>query len=229
MSLRILIRLLAYSLCIQISANVNQLVAQIAPSASDVDAYSGLHRAAYDGDVGRINKLAELGDELDKRDSHARSPLHVAAFASQDKAIKQLVAHGADINALEHQAYDVLTIAAVANDIELVELAIELGANPGTITSPYSGTALIAAAHLGHHEVVKQLVDAGAPLDHVNNLGWTALIEAVILGDGGPDHVKTVALLIAGGADKNIKDGAEVSPLEHARDRGYTEISNLLE
>ena len=40
-------------------------------------------------------------------------------------------------------------------------------------------------------------------MDHVNNLGWTALIEAVILGDGGARHTRIVAALIKAGADGN--------------------------
>jgi len=121
-----------------------------------------------------------------------------------------------------------VTIAAVANDPEMMSLAIELGNDAGLTTSPYEGTALIAAAHLGHHEVVRRLIAAGAPLDHINNLGWTALIEAVILGDGGPDHQTTVRALIAAGADNTIPDRNGVTPLEHAQARGYREISNLI-
>ena len=123
------------------------------------------------------------------RDSANRTPLHVAVFQSHDVTVEALAKAGANVDAFEDQAYDIITIAAVADDVEMVRLAHALGGNPGNVTSPYDGTALIAAAHLGHHEVVKALVDAGAPLDHVNNLGWTALIEAVILGDGGPRHI----------------------------------------
>ncbi len=83
-------------------------------------------------------------------------------------------------------------IAAVADDPEMVSLAMKLGNAPDLITSVYDGTALIAAAHFGHHDVVARLVEGGAPLDHINNLAWTALIEAVVLGDGGDDHIKTV-------------------------------------
>jgi len=85
--------------------------------------------------------------------------------------------------------YTLGTGAGVVSPFLFGSLGDRIGGNPGNVTSPYDGTALIAAAHLGHHEVVKALVDAGAPLDHVNNLGWTALIEAVILGDGGPRHI----------------------------------------
>jgi ankyrin repeat protein len=103
-----------------------------------------------------------------------------------------------------------------------------LGGDPAEITSPYDGTALIAAAHLGHVEVVRALIEAGAPLDHVNNLGWTALIEAVILGDGGPDHVATVRALVEAGADRSIADRDGLTPLDHAERRGYTEMIAIL-
>jgi len=133
------------------------------------------------------------------------------------------------MNALENYVYDVLTIAAVADDPEIVSLAMELGNAPNLITSVYDGTALIAAAHLGHHDVVARLVEGGAPLDHINNLAWTALIEAVVLGDGGPDHIKTVQILVDAGADKSIGDRDGVTPLQHATSRGYAEMVEILQ
>ena len=129
---------------------------------------------------------------------------------------------------LEYQLYDVVTIAAVANDVEMLVAALDLGNRPDLVTSVYDGTALIAAAHLGHVRVVDQLIRAGAPLDHVNNLGWTALMEAVVLGDGGADHVETARLLVAAGADRQIADGHGVTPLEHAARRGYGEMVEVL-
>jgi ankyrin repeat protein len=187
-----------------------------------------LHKAAHHGDVSTIRELVAKEVNLEARDPEGRTPLHVAAFASQDEALRALATAGAAPNALDNQAYDIVTIAAVDNDLQFMDLALSLGAKPGNVTSPYEGTALIAAAHLGHYEIVKRLIAAGAPLDHVNNLGWTALIEAVILGDGGPDHVKTVCALVAGGADKTLSDRNGVTPLAHAQTRGYTEIIALL-
>ncbi len=132
------------------------------------------------------------------------------------------------MNALENRVYDVLTIAAVADDPQMVSLALEHGNAPDLITSVYDGTALIAAAHLGHHDVVARLVKGGAPLDHINKLAWTALIEAVVLGDGGPDHIKTVQILVDAGADKSIGDRDGVTPLQHATSRGYAEMVEIL-
>jgi len=202
--------------------------AQTAPSAAEVAAYDGLHRAAYLGDLDAIRSLIAAGADLDARDDNGRTPAHVAAFASNDAALEVLAARGADMNALDNQVYDVLTIAAVANDPDLVSLALRLGNRPDLITSIYDGTALIAAAHLGHQDVVRRLIAGGAPLDHVNNLGWTALIEAVILGDGGPDHIETVRALVEAGADRTLTDRDGVTPLQHAEARGYDKIAAIL-
>lgn len=202
--------------------------AQTAPSASEIASYTGLHLAAHQGDVNEIRRLVAAGADLDVRDGSLRTPAHLAAFGSHDDVLIELAKAGADMNALESRIYDVLTIAAVADDPEMVSLAMALGNAPNLITSVYDGTALIAAAHLGHHDVVARLVAGGAPLDHINNLAWTALIEAVVLGDGGPDHIKTVKILVEAGADKSIGDRDGVTPLQHAMSRGYTEMIEIL-
>lgn len=203
--------------------------AQTAPSATEIASYGDLHLAAHEGRLNEINQLITEGVDLNARDGAGRTAAHVAAFASHDDVVAALALGGADMNALENRAYDVLTIAAVAGDPELVSLAMTLGNSPALITSVYDGTALIAAAHLGHHDVVARLVAGGAPLDHVNNLGWTALMEAVVLGDGGADHIRTVEILVDAGADKTIPDRDGVSPLQHAVARGYDKIVSLLE
>jgi ankyrin repeat protein len=117
----------------------------------------------------------------------------------------------------------------VANDIEMLTIALEGGASAKNITSRYDGTALIAAAHLGHVEVVRILIAAKAPLNHVNNLGWTALMEAIVLGNGGSNHTATVKALVEAGADVNIADRQGLTPLQHARRRGYAEMARVLE
>ena len=201
---------------------------QTPPSQAELSAYAGLHKAAAHGSMDEIRTLLSEADP-NMRDKAGRTPLHVAAFESRYDAVRALVAGGSNINALENDRYDVITIAAVKDDVRMVKLAIELGGNPRAITSPYDGTALIAAAHLGHDTVVKALIEAGAPLDHVNNLGWTALIEAVVLGDGGKRHVATAKALVAAGANKTIADTNGITPLQHAQRRHYQAMVAVLE
>jgi ankyrin repeat protein len=204
--------------------------AQMAPSAAETAAYTGLHAAAHRGDVIAIRELAAARPAaLEARDSQGRTPVHVATFAGQRTAIIALAKAGANLSALENDRYDAVTIAAVANDEDTLRLLLSLGASATQVTSRYEGTALIAAAHLGHAGVVRLLIGAGAPLDHVNNLHWTAVIEAIVLGDGGPRHQATLQALLEAGASTRLTDREGRTPLQLARARGYTEMVALLE
>jgi ankyrin repeat protein len=205
------------------------LWAQMPPSPGEKSAYIGLFAAAARGDAAHIRGAIAKGDKPDPRDSYGRTPLHVAAYGANHEAMRALVGGGANPNALESDRYDIVTIAAVANDVATLKVALALGASARNITSRYDGTALIAAAHLGHAEIVRILIRAGAPLDHVNNLGWTALIEAIVLGDGGPHHVETLKALVDAGADVNLPDRNGHSPLTLARGRGYGAMAKLLQ
>jgi uncharacterized protein len=206
------------------------VAAQVPPSPAEVAAYGGLHAAAQRGDVAAVERLAAGARSVrEARDAHGRTPLHVATFARQRGAMKALLAAGVDPGGLDNDRYDAVTIAAVADDEESLRLLLANGASARLVTSRYDGTALIAAAHLGHDGVVRQLIAAGAPLDHVNNLHWTALIEAVVLGDGGPRHQATVRALLDAGAATQLTDRDGRTPLQLARTRGYAEMARMLE
>ena len=203
--------------------------AQVAPSAAEIAGYHGLHAAAAKDDAAEIERLVKTGAAIDVRDNYQRTPLHVAIYKSHGDAARALLRLGADPNALEAQKYDIVTIAAVADDVPMLKLALEGGGSAKNITSPYDGTALIAAAHLGHDQVVRVLIAAKAPLDHVNNLGWTALIESIVLGDGGRRHVACLEALVKAGANVNLADRNGATPLTLTREHHYTEMVRILE
>jgi len=204
-------------------------LAQVPPSSAEQSRYTGLFAAAAGGDAARIQTLLAGGAKVDARDGHGRSALHVAAHLRRVEAMRALVAGGANPNLLENDRYDIVTIAAVANDLPTLKEALALGCSAKNITSRWDGTALIAAAHLGHADVVKMLIAAGAPLDHVNNLGWTALIESIVLGDGGARHTATLRALVDAGAKTDIVDRDGRTPLALAQSRGYRDMAALLE
>jgi ankyrin repeat protein len=202
--------------------------AQVPPTAAEAAAYRGLHAAAHRGDLADIARLVAARAALDARDGAGRTPLHVATFARQKRAVQALLQAGADHAALEHGRYDAVTIAAVADDEATLSVLLAGGASARLVTSRYDGTALIAAAHLGHEGAVRQLIKAGAPLDHVNNLHWTALIEAVVLGDGGLRHQATLRALLDAGANTRLTDRSGATALQLAKARGYLEMVEML-
>ncbi|MCG2591393.1 ankyrin repeat domain-containing protein [Ramlibacter sp. XY19] len=203
--------------------------AQVGPTPAEAAQYQGLHAAAHAGDATRIARLAAGGADLNARDGYGRTPLHVATFAKQRGAIEALAKAGAKLDLLESDRYDGVTIASVADDEATLKLLLSLGASAKQVTSRYDGTALIAAAHLGHDGVVRQLIAAGAPLDHVNNLHWTAVIESIVLGDGGPRHQRTLQALVAAKANLQLADRTGRTPLQLAQARGYKEMVAMLE
>lgn len=225
-SLRLVV---AWAICALGGLCAGPASAQVAPSASEVAAFTGLHAAAQRGDVARIEQLVTSKADLNARASNGRTPVHVASFARQRDALKALAKAGADLNLLENDRYDGVTIASVADDEETLRTLLALGASAKLTTSRYDGTALIAAAHLGHDGVVRQLIAAGAPLDHVNNLHWTAVIEAIVLGDGGKRHQSTLKALIDAKANLQLSDRNGNTPLQLARSRGYSEMVKMLE
>jgi uncharacterized protein len=113
--------------------------------------------------------------------------------------------------------------------LDIVKLTTKAGADP-RITNRYGGTALIPAAERGHVEVVNYLLEnTSVDVNHINRFGWTALLEAIVLSDGGARHQEFVAALIRHGADVNLPDRSGRTPLDHARERGYGRIQALLE
>jgi ankyrin repeat protein len=203
--------------------------AQVAPSATEAARYTGPHAAAYRGDLTTLERLIAARVDLNARDAYGRTPLHVATFARQRDAIRMLAKAGAALGALEKDRYDAVTIAAVTDDEETLRVLLSLGASAKQVTSRYDGTALIAAAHLGHDGVVKPLTAAGASLDHVNNLHWTAVIESIVLGNGGPRHVETLRAPVAAGASTQLTDRQGFTPLALAQARGYREMVEILQ
>ena len=217
------------ALCMALALGSTTLRAQVPPSAGDIAQLGALHGAAHHGDPKRMAAALANGIAPNSRDRHGRTPLHVATFARQRDAIRQLAKAGADLGALENDRYDAVTIAAVADDEETLALLLSLGASAKLTTSRYDGTALIAAAHLGHDGVVRQLIAAGAPLDHVNNLHWTAVIEAIVLGDGGARHQACLRALVDAGANLRLTDRDGRTPLQLARARGFGAMVGILE
>lgn len=184
--------------------------------------------AAAANDVEAVTAMIAAGQAVDARDGRGRTALLVATDADSLAAAEALVAAGADVNAKDDKQDTPYLYAGAEGRTEILKLLLRSGADLAD-TNRFGGTALIPAAEKGHPENVRLLIAAGVDVNHINRLGWTALLEAVILTDGGPVYQEIVADLLLGGADVNLADGSGVTPLQHARQRGFTEIVALLE
>ena len=193
------------------------------------DLESALIEAADRGDTGSVSDLLRRGADVDAQDSRRRTALVAAAYGNHVDTARVLVEAGADVNVedVTQQSAYLIATSEVGDDPRLLDLTLANGADVDAKDS-YNGTGLIRAAERGHARIVRRLLRAGIDRDHVNRLGWTALHEAIVLGDGGARHVATVRALIEGGVDVRVPDGQGVPPLALARQRGHDEIVRLL-
>lgn len=188
-----------------------------------------LIKAARTGDLARVERLLDQHASIAARDSSGATALVAAAYGNHLDIAERLLTAGADPNAKDETVQSAYLIATseVGDDPRLLRLTLKHGADVRSLDS-WKGTGLIRAADRGFHRVIKVLLDTDIDIDHVNRIGYTALHEAVILGDGGPSHQRTVAALVAAGVDQSVKDPKGDTALDVARARGYTEIIDLL-
>lgn len=176
-----------------------------------------------------VEKALKEGANVNTKDSNKRSLLLIATISGATDTAKLLVHYGADVNQQDDKLDSPFLYAGATGQTELVKLYLAHGAR-FDIFNRYYGTALIPASERGHVETVRLLANTkDFPVNHVNRLGWTALMEAVILGNGGTKHQKTVQILKDAGADLNIPDHDGRTPLQHAKSLGFKEIVKILE
>lgn len=198
------------------------------PSPTMEDADATLLAAAEAGDADLVSRALDAGADIEARDVAERTALLIAATEDHVPVADVLIARGADPDALDNRHDTPWLVTGVTGSVAMLEAL--LPAEPDfTIRNRYGGISIIPASERGHVEYVRRVLETGINVNHVNDLGWTALLEAVILGDGGPRHQEIVRLLLDGGADKAIADRDGVTALAHARAKGYAEIVALLE
>ncbi len=191
------------------------------------EARNGLLEAAGRGDLAAVNRLIAAGADLEQRDGQRQTPLLLAVAGNHVAVAKALLAAGASPNAQAANQDTPWLLAGASGRTEIIAAMLPLKPDL-TIRNRYGGNALIPACERAHVETAKLLLTSGIDVNHVNNLGWTCLMEIVILGDGGPRHQQVARLVLDAGADPNLPDKDGVSPLQHARKRGQIEVARLI-
>ncbi|ALC28431.1 ankyrin repeat domain-containing protein [Streptomyces bacillaris] len=184
--------------------------------------------AARTGDTDGVRTAIEGGARVEARDEELRTPLLLAALGDHVEAARLLVAAGADPDAQDRREDSPWLVTGVTGSVAMLEVLLPAGPDL-TLRNRFGGISLIPAAERGHVAYVREVLRrTDIDVDHVNRLGWTALLEAVILGDGGRAHQEVVEALLAAGASPGLPDGDGVTALAHAERRGFAEIAALL-
>jgi ankyrin repeat protein len=191
------------------------------------DPDSALLRAAESGDADLVAGALRAGADIEARDDHDRTALLLAATHDHVAVAKLLVATGADPDALDDRHDTPWLVTGVTGSVAMLETLLPAGPDL-TIRNRFGGLSPIPASERGHVDYVRRVVQTDVDINHVNDLGWTALLEAVILGDGGRDHQEIVRILLDAGADPGITDHDGTTALQHAEQRGYVEIAAIL-
>ena len=202
---------------------------------SEQSRIDGLHLilASEKGDIGMVKSLLEKGVYIHTQDKDGKCAVVAAAYGNYVEVAELLIEAGADVNMKDNtlqSAYLIATceIPVSKTQTDLLKLTLKAGADVHR-TDSYNGTGLIRAADRGYVEIIKELLKTDIRINHVNKIGWTALLEAIILGSGGKQHTEVVRLLVDAGADVNLPDKDGITPLSHAKTKNYIEIIKILE
>ncbi|MEU3899852.1 ankyrin repeat domain-containing protein [Streptomyces sp. NPDC045251] len=197
-------------------------------NSSATPADLALLAAAHRGDTDAVRAALLAGADVEACDEEGRTALLRAALADRVPVAELLVARGADVNAQDAREDSAWLVTGVTGSVAMMR-ALLPGAPDVTLTNRFGGVSVIPASERGHVAYVRAvLAETATDVDHVNRLGWTALLEAVVLGDGGRPHQEIVEALLAAGADPSLPDGDGVTARAHAERRGFRAIADLL-
>ncbi|MFJ7685705.1 ankyrin repeat domain-containing protein [Peribacillus butanolivorans] len=194
----------------------------------EIDMNEQLIQAAERKETETIKRLIEEGVDINTKDSEGRTATMIATYNNDVETTKVLIKAGADVNIHDNMKNNPFLYAGAEGYVEILKLTIQAGADPAMINR-YGGTALIPASEHGHIDAIKELLTkTDIDVNHVNDLGWTALMEAIVLNNGGERQQQAIQLLINHGADVNIPDRNNVTPLQHSREKEFKEIEPIL-
>ena len=182
-----------------------------------------------------INNLSNWGDNLlealNARDRYGNAPLHLAARVGNVNAARDLLMAGANENLVNHNGFTPLHTAAVGGHSNFLDVLLARRGR-GTIeaqTRATGNTALHLAAMERHARFVERLLsaEAAANVNARNMRNETPLSLALRINNTSLVRL-VVQVLCTGGADVNVRDQIDNTPLHEAIDCGAQVVRLLL-
>ena len=180
------------------------------------------------GDTETAMKLIQDGANINVEGDNGETPVLAATYQNHVETVKALIGAGANIEIKDEKHSNPLLYASREGYTDIVKVLINAGVNTKETTKS-GGTALISASERGNVEVVKELLEhTDIHVNYKNARGGTALVEAIVLGNGSESHKKVIQMLIDHGADVNMANKENITPLQYAEKRGFKDIANML-
>lgn len=184
--------------------------------------------AAEQGNLDILKGCLEKGVNIDITNRQGRTAIINASLNKHYECVKFLINAGADINKQDQTCFNPFLLSCLNNDLTLLRIVLPAQPNLDLLTR-FGGVGITPASEKGHVEIVRELLEkTEINVNHTNFVGWTPLLEAIVLNDGGEKQQQIVKLLLDHGANPHMTDKYGKKPLELAREKGYHEIAELL-
>ncbi|HEX4999828.1 MAG TPA: ankyrin repeat domain-containing protein [Terriglobia bacterium] len=233
---------------------VRALVARKADvNAPQVDGATALHWAVQADDLDLADLLIGAGANVSAATREGVMPMQLAALNGSAAMLEKLIKAGADVNAPLTSSLDTaLMMASRAGKADAVKILLDHGARTDAKETWGDTTALMWAVNEGNHAVVRLLIERGADVNarskfvpSANGRGFegatptaarsnqaaednasgllTPLLFAARQGD-----LESARLLVAAGAEVNVRDGDGKNALALAIFNGGYDVASLL-
>ncbi|BBU99676.1 ankyrin repeat domain-containing protein [Providencia hangzhouensis] len=184
--------------------------------------------AAEQGQLEILKSCLEKGVDINTTNRQGRTAIVNASLNKHYECVSFLINAGADINKQDQTCFNPFLLSCLNNDLTLLRIVLPAKPNLDLLTR-FGGVGITPASEKGHVEIVRELLEkTDINVNHTNFVGWTPLLEAIVLNDGGEKQQQIVKLLLDHGANPHMTDKYGKKPLELAREKGYNEIAELL-
>ena len=184
--------------------------------------------AAEQGQLDILKTCLEHGVDINTTNRQGRTAIINASLNKHYECVSFLINAGADINKQDQTCFNPFLLSCLNNDMTLLRIVLPAKPNLDLLTR-FGGVGITPASEKGHVEIVRELLEkTDINVNHTNFVGWTPLLEAIVLNDGGEKQQQIVKLLLDNGANPHMTDKYGKKPLELAREKGYSQIVDLL-